>query len=84
MDLFIQLIQNLVQFAWLPVLIWTLFAGGVTLLLKAMNKIHPQYHYHIRLALILGLPLGLLFAWLADKAAAYFTEPAALTIISMT
>lgn len=83
MDLFIQHIQNLIQFAWLPVLIWTLFAGGATLLLKAANEIHPQYHYHIRLALILGLPLGLLFSWLADLAATYFTEPAALTIISM-
>ncbi|WP_340102719.1 TonB family protein [Rhodohalobacter sp. 8-1] len=83
MDFFIQQFQNLIHFAWLPVLIWTLFAGGITLLLKAANRIHPQYHYHIRLALIMGLPLGLMSAWLADKAAAYFTEPAALTIISM-
>ena len=83
MDLIIQLIQDLIQFAWLPVLIWTLFAGSVALLLKAANKIHPQYHYHIRLALILGLPLGLLFSWIADKAATYFTEPAALTFISV-
>ena len=75
--------QVLIQFAWLPVLIWTLCAGGILLLLKATPKIHPQYHYHIRLALILGLPFGLTFAWLADKAALYFSEPAALTFISV-
>jgi len=79
----INFFQGIIQFAWLPVLIWTLFAGGLILLLKAAAKIHPQYHYHIRLALILGLPLGLMFSWLADKAAAYFTEPTALTFISM-
>ena len=79
----INVFQTIIQFAWLPVLIWTLFTGGVILLLKAASKIHPQYHYHLRLALILGLPLGLIFSWLADKAAVYFTEPAALTFISM-
>ena len=75
--------QVLIRFAWLPVVIWTLCAGGVLLLLKAAPKVHPQYHYHIRLALILGLPFGLTFAWLADKAALYFSEPAALTFISV-
>jgi TonB family protein len=79
----IYFFQGIIQFAWFPVLVWTLFAGGVILLLKAAQNVHPQYHYHIRLALVLGLPLGLLFSWLADKAASYFAEPAALTFISV-
>lgn len=79
----IYIFQTIIQFAWFPVVVWTLFAGGIILLLKAATKVHPQYHYHIRLALVLGLPLGLIFSWLADKAASYFAEPTALTFISV-
>ena len=79
----IYFFEGIIQFAWFPVLVWTLFAGGVILLLKAAQNLHPQYHYHIRLALVLGLPLGLMFSWLADKAASYFAEPTALTFISV-
>jgi len=79
----IHFFRGILEFAWLPILIWSLFAGATLMIMKAVSRLHPQYHYHIRLALILGLPLGLMFSWLADVAASYFSEPAALTFISM-
>jgi len=79
----IHFFRGILEFAWLPILIWSLFAGVILMIMKAASRLHPQYHYHIRLALILGLPLGLIFSWLADVAASYFSEPAALTFISM-
>src|SRR6056297_1338022 len=79
----IHFFRGILEFAWLPILIWSLFAGIILMIMKAASRLHPQYHYHIRLALILGLPLGLIFSWLADVAASYFSEPAALTFISM-
>jgi TonB family protein len=44
---------------WLPLLIWTL-AGAALWLMIRNRDLHPQFHYHIRLALIYALPVGLL------------------------
>ena len=51
--------EQAVQFAWLPVLIWTIFSFFIWLILRKADHVHPQYHYHGRLAMILSLPAGL-------------------------
>jgi hypothetical protein len=66
---FIEISRSLIHFAWLPVLIWTIVAGVTLAMMKKANNIHVQYHYHVRLALIAGLPLGLFSAWLIEQIA---------------
>lgn len=80
----VHFFREIIEFAWLPILIWSICAGAILMIMKAVSRLHPQYHYHIRLALILGLPFGLIVAWVADQAALYFSEPAALTFISVS
>lgn len=62
METFIQEIatigQQIVQFSWLPLLIWTVFCGIVWAALRFVSNIHPQYQYHGRLALLFALPAG--------------------------
>jgi len=64
---FTEMSRELIQFSWIPLLIWTLVTGAVMILLRSANRMHVQYHYHIRLALIAGLPLGLLSTWLVEQ-----------------
>lgn len=62
MDTFVQKIASIgeliIQFSWLPLLIWTLFSGVIWSVLRSIPAIHPQYQYHGRLALIFALPVG--------------------------
>ena len=82
-----ELSRSVIHFAWLPVLIWTLVAGSVMLFLRSAGKLHAQYHYHIRLALMAGLPLGLLSTWLIEQLSAALTamgaEAASLKVIAV-
>ena len=50
--------EQIVQFSWLPLLIWTLFSGIVWAIFHSISSIHPQYQYHGRLALLFSLPVG--------------------------
>ena len=62
METFIQEIatisEQIIQFSWLPLLIWTLFSGIIWSALHFSSSIHPQYQYHGRLALLFSLPAG--------------------------
>jgi TonB family protein len=51
--------ENIVQHLWLPCLIWTVLAASCRLILRILPDLHPQFHYHGRLAMILALPAGL-------------------------
>lgn len=57
---------SIVSFIWVPLLIWTFLAGSVLAILRFCQNLHVLYHYHIRLALLLALPIGLLFTGLAE------------------
>jgi len=45
---------------WIPMLIWTICLIMVYPLLKLFSRLHPNYQYHSRLALLYALPVGLL------------------------
>lgn len=68
---FIEFIQSfgdqMIEQFWLPVVIWTLIAAPVLWGLYKYDSLNPVYHYHIRTALLLVLPLGLLGTYLMDK-----------------
>jgi len=52
--------QSFIEWAWLPILIWTVIAGAVLAILNSSKRIHLQYHYHARLALIAALPFSMI------------------------
>ncbi|CAN5233799.1 hypothetical protein BH23BAC3_BH23BAC3_06970 [soil metagenome] len=91
MELLIQqlteLSRELIHFSWLPLFIWTLVAGLVMAMLKTAGNLHVQFHYHIRLALIAGLPLGLLSTWLVEQVSAVLfamgADAASLKVIAV-
>lgn len=49
---------------WFPILIWTLVASITFMLLRLFKSMNPLYQYHIRVATILALPMGLISALL--------------------
>jgi TonB family protein len=55
-----QLGASSLYFFWLPLTIWTVLSLFVVIILRKLEQLHPAYHYHIRLALIAGLPVGLI------------------------
>jgi TonB family protein len=58
--------DQMIEFLWLPVIIWTLIAAPVAWGLHKYDSLNPIYHYHIRTALLMVLPLGLLGTYLID------------------
>lgn len=68
---FVNLLQSfgnqVIEYLWLPVIIWTLVAAPVAWALSKYELRNAIYHYHIRTALLLVLPLGLLGTYLIDK-----------------
>jgi beta-lactamase regulating signal transducer with metallopeptidase domain len=58
--------ELLAAHAWLPILIWTLAGTVLWLAIRRTERLHPQIHYHIRLALIYALPAGLLSVFAAE------------------
>ena len=53
-------LYSFLEFIWLPVGIWSLLAGIVWIFIRNNEQLHPQYHYQIRLGVLLSLPAGLL------------------------
>lgn len=45
---------------WLTVGIWTIFSIVIVAFLQLKSNLHSFFHYHIRLALLLSLPAGIL------------------------
>lgn len=45
---------------WIPMLMWTIGLVLVYPFLKALGRLHPNYQYHSRLAMLYALPVGLL------------------------
>lgn len=65
---------------WIPVLVWSAFAIIATILLKSVN-IHPSRGYYLRFALLLALPVGLLFYNLMPTSALISSNTAIYVII---
>lgn len=67
---FISILQSfgdqLVEYLWFPLLIWTAIAVPIALLLHRSESISPVYQYHSRTALIITLPVGVFGAWFTD------------------
>ncbi len=63
---FFDLIQQFGSFSadiiWFPLLIWTGVSTLVFLGLRIKNSINPLYQYHIRVATLFALPMGLILA----------------------
>lgn len=59
--------QSFIEWVWLPLLIWTVIAGAVLAILNSSKRIHLQYQYHARLALIAALPFGMLATYSLEK-----------------
>ena len=52
--------EQAIHFIWLPLVIWTVLSFTAWLILRSLPSLHPQYHYHTRLAILLALPAGLI------------------------
>lgn len=67
---FINFLQSfgdlMIEQLWLPIIIWTLVAAPMAWGLYKLKSLKPIYHYHIRTALLLVLPLGLAGSYLMD------------------
>ncbi|MCC5906757.1 MAG: TonB family protein [Balneolaceae bacterium] len=77
--------EHVIYFIWLPLLIWTLISIPIWLFLRSAKKVHPQYQYHGRLALIYALPAGIIFLGLLQGVASVlFPESPAETMKIVT
>jgi TonB family protein len=79
--------EYIIEAGWLPLLIWTLLGFAVWAALRSSDRIHPEYQYHARLALIFSLPAGFVFLMLVEFIPGWISAQAAetgLKIISVT
>ena len=58
--------NQMLEYVWFPLLVWTIIAVPVTYLLHRAQSIAPVYQYHSRVALVLALPLGIAGAFLTQ------------------
>lgn len=80
-----ELGEQIIQFSWLPLLIWTVLGGLILLALRIVRGTHPQYQYHSRLALLFALPAGFIALGVIQYAGTIFSAPSeSLTFISVT
>ena len=74
----IELIKNIGNVSldtfWFPLLIWTLCCALAFLFLKTREKLNPLFHYHLRTAALLSLPLGIGVAALMSKIPYWFAS----------
>lgn len=59
---------------WFPLLIWTFIAIVVFFILRIQKSINPLYQYHIRVATILALPIGLISAILLQIYSTFYSS----------
>ncbi|MCG8373776.1 MAG: TonB family protein [Balneolales bacterium] len=57
---------NSLDFFWFPLAIWTGIAIIAFLVLRLSKNMNPLYQYHLRVATIAAIPLGLLSTYLAQ------------------
>ena len=79
--------EQIIQFSWLPLLIWTIFTGIVWAAMHTVASIHPMYQYHGRLALLFALPLGFISLGAIQLAENLFftsSTTSGLSLISVT
>ncbi|MGN8224878.1 M56 family metallopeptidase [Gracilimonas sp. BCB1] len=71
----IKLIGNVsLDTFWFPIMIWTICCALAFLLLKSREKLNPLFHYHLRTAAILSLPLGIAIAAIMSKIPKWFSS----------
>ena len=79
--------ETVLYFAWLPISIWTLAASAGWLILRTYTALHPQIHYHGRLALMFALPAGFLALFILKGVEIFFssgtTDAVSLKIITV-
>lgn len=76
--------ESIFHFTWFPVLIWTIIGSTVWVTIRQSDRVNPQYHYHIRLALIFALPAGLLMLGLLQWIQATIFGPAEGSLVFVT
>ncbi|MCP9290766.1 M56 family metallopeptidase [Gracilimonas sediminicola] len=59
---------------WFPIMIWTICCALAFLFLKTREKLNPLFHYHLRTAAILSLPLGIAVAAIMSKVPEWFAS----------
>lgn len=80
-----DLSEPIIQFSWLPLLIWTVLSGVLLLSLRLVRGTHPQYQYHSRLALLFSLPAGFIALGILHYVGMILSTPSeSLAIISVT
>lgn len=76
---FLEHIQISIHAAWdllaLPLIIWTVITALLITVMHYRKSTHAQIHYHIRLALIMALPVGIISAFLLNNIS--FLQPIA-------
>ncbi|MFN1835177.1 TonB family protein [Balneola sp. MJW-20] len=77
-NLIYDLGQHSMEHIWFPVLIWTLFSSVVYLALKYTRQLDPLYHYHLRAATIVALPVGILASVLLQHGFSGLNDSAAI------
>jgi TonB family protein len=74
----IELIKNIGNISldtfWFPLMIWTICCALAFIFLKTREKLNPLFHYHLRTAALLSLPLGIGVAALMSKIPEWFSS----------
>ena len=59
-DFFQSFGANAIDVLWFPIIMWSLVASLIFLVLKWSQSLNPLYHYHLRLAALFALPVGII------------------------
>ncbi|MFY0698035.1 MAG: TonB family protein [Balneola sp.] len=73
-DFIQQLGASSADIIWFPLLIWTFVATLVFFILRMKKSINPLYQYHIRVATLLALPMGLISAVLLQAFSSLYSS----------
>lgn len=60
---------------WFPLLIWSACCTFALLILKLFKNLNPLFHYHLRTAALLSLPLGILTSFLLKMIPKWTSSP---------